>query len=99
VPGSPRGSDTARHSFTKENQMNPFHTPLAQLRDSLAHNFEAAALSAVLTLMADAYSSGFVRGPGNNEYDYSVRAVRDKFGADNMIALKLASVFQVKLTV
>jgi hypothetical protein len=77
--------------------MNPYHAPLAQLQDTLAHNFEAAACSAVLTLMATAYSSGFVRGPGNNEYDYSVRQVNATLGVDHPVARKIASIFQGKL--
>jgi hypothetical protein len=77
--------------------LNPFHTPLAQLRDTLAHNFEAAAVSAVLTLMASSYSSGFVRGPANSEYDYCARQLDSTFGTDNLIARKFASLFAAKL--
>jgi hypothetical protein len=77
--------------------MNPYHAPLAQLHDTLAHNFEAAAVSAVLTVMATAYSTGFVRGPANSEYDYCARQPDATFGPENLIARKFASLFAAKL--
>ncbi|BBO34466.1 hypothetical protein [Lacipirellula parvula] len=76
--------------------MNPYAYVLSNIP---AHqNFEGAALVCILTLMADAYSSGFSRGPGNSEHSYVSRALNTKFGADHLVAKRFVHLFGQYMT-
>ena len=71
--------------------MNPYSYVLTIF--PAAGNIENAALAAVVQLMGEAYSSGFVQGPGNNPFDYVSRQVNAKFGPAHPVASRLAVLF------
>jgi hypothetical protein len=77
--------------------MNPYVYVLNILPTAASGNIELAALAAVLQLMGEAYSSGFTRGPANNEFDYVVRAINAKFGPTHPVAYRLAQIVGDKL--
>ena len=76
--------------------MNPFSYVISATPIGSAGNVEAAAVLAVLQLRAEAYSSGFTRGPGNNEFDYVVRDLRAKFG-DSALVVYLTRIYSANL--
>lgn len=59
--------------------MNPFSFVRDSLFPTRPTGVELDGVYAMLTLAADAYSSGFTRGPANNEYDYVVRELTARF--------------------
>jgi hypothetical protein len=77
--------------------LHPYSFVLATIPTATSGNIEMAALRAVLELMGEAYSSGFVRGPGVNEFDYVVGAVNTRFGATHPVASRIAQLFQSRL--
>jgi hypothetical protein len=81
----------------RRNELNPYVYVLSTLPTAASGNIELAALAAVLQLLGEAYSSGFTRGAGNNEFDYVVRAVNAKFGATHPVAYRLAQIVGDKL--
>lgn len=76
--------------------MNPYTHALAAL-GGLGGNFEYNAVVAILTLMGEAYSSGWTRGPGNSEFDYVTREVAAKFGELNPVTKEVRRMFAGKL--
>ncbi len=78
--------------------MNPYSFVLTFIPTAASGNIELAALRAVLELMGEAYSSGFTRGVGNNEFDYVVRAVNTRFGATHPVAYRTQQLFQGRLS-
>ena len=59
--------------------MNPYLFVRDSLFSARPSGIENDGIYALLSLAADAYSSGFVRGPANNEYDYVVRELTARF--------------------
>jgi hypothetical protein len=65
--------------------MNPFQFVLLSNFATPPTDVEMSGIAAVLELCAEAYGSGFVRGPGTNEHDYVVRWLRTRFGDTPMV--------------
>lgn len=59
--------------------MNPYLFVRDSLFSARPTGIEMDALYSLLSLAADAYVSGFTRGPANNEFDYVVRALTARF--------------------
>ena len=77
--------------------MNPYRFVISNLSPNVFQNLELTLLICVLELMSDAYSSGFVRGPGNNEYDYVVREIQARFGVDHIVSRRFVTLFGMRL--
>jgi len=79
-----------------EVQLNPYSYVLSATPIGSAGNVESSAILAVLQLCAENYSSGFTRGPANNEFDYVVRDLRNKFG-DSPLVVHLTRMYSAYL--
>jgi hypothetical protein len=77
--------------------MNPYLICINAVGTIPAGNLETAATLAALQYASDAYSSGYVAGPGNTPFDYVVAQVRAKFGASHPFAMNVARLFAEKL--
>lgn len=61
--------------------MNPYLFVRDSIFPTLPTGIENDALYCLLSLASDGYSSGFTRGPANNEFDYVVRTLTVRFNA------------------
>ena len=75
--------------------MNPYQTIIASAYgDKPPTNVEQAGLHAVLSLLSDAYSSGYTSG--TNRYHYAVGAIRSRFGESHPMTVLARSTFANK---
>jgi len=74
--------------------MNPYHTIIASAYgDKPPTNVEQAGLHAVLSLLSDAYSSGYTSG---SKYAFAVGAIRSRFGESHPMTVLARSTFANK---
>lgn len=74
--------------------MNPFESLKQSIFVSEPTGVEGSALYVILSQAAASYSSGFTRGPGNNEAQYAIRTLEASFPNSPAVAAlkKLAGV-------
>lgn len=73
--------------------MNPYSYVISGISPTVLVSLEMAALVCILQLFADAYVSGYTRGPANNEHDFVVRQIQAKFGADHIVSKRFVTLF------